>query len=203
MPSQGLVRRMEEKKKREEKIVEEIPFRGMEQDLSTVKEDQFSGEFQKSGTEINSAGEEPLIEEPGYWVGMDPEDSSDTDMNKSRYAVWPGGEKGEETTTSASFKKPEETTQSYQKTTGKMERVGHELHGPDEVVLPGGTIKTPGLNIEEGRVQKASGGMEFDTRVRKGDNGRHSDDWRIVSGKGGQVGRKAEDELKKRQEHDL
>lgn len=202
MPSQGLVRGMEEKKKIE-KEVEEVPFRGMEQDLSSGMEGDISGEFKKTGTDKQSAGEKSSADEPGYWAGMNPEDSSDTDMNKSRYAVWPEGRKVEETLSSAPLKEPEPITGSSQETTEKMARIGHELHGSDEVVLPGEAVKTSDSGVGEGRGQKAPGGMDFTSRVRKGDDGRHSDDWRIVSGKSGQVSRQAEDDLKKRQERDL
>lgn len=178
------MRRMEEKRKKE---AEGVPSR-TEEELSEGSPE---------------AGQEPSTEEPGYWVGMNPEDSSDTDMNKSRFAVWPGGEKNEETISSASLKKPARITRSSREATEKLERIGHELHGPDEVVLPGGTIRSSDPGSGEWWSQKGGpGGMEPSDRMQKTYEGRHSGEWRIISGKGGEASRQAEDLMKKRQEHD-
>lgn len=189
------MRRLEEKK-RKEKEAEEVPARGMEQDLSSGVEEDLPGESPEAGQEPSS--------EPGYWVGMNPEDSSDTDMNKSRFAVWPSEEKGEETTTPASLLKSARMARSSRETTERMARIGHELHGPDEVVLPGGAIRSSDPGAGEGKGQRAGpGGMESGGRMQKGDVGKHSGEWRIVSGKSEQARRQAEELLKKRQEHDL
>ena len=189
------MRRLEEKK-RKEKEVEEAPVRGMEQDLSSRVEEDLPGESPEAGQEPSS--------EPGYWVGMNPEDSSDTDMNKSRFAVWPSEKKGEETITPASLLKSARMDRSTRETTERMARIGHELHGPDEVVLPGGTIRSSDSGAGEGRSQKAGpGSMEPGGRMQKGDEGKHSGEWRIASGKSEQARLQAEELLKKRQEHDL
>ncbi|ACL17909.1 hypothetical protein Mpal_2645 [Methanosphaerula palustris E1-9c] len=177
-------------KKGVEKEAEEIPFRGMERDPLT-------------DTDKQSTGEKPPDEEFGYWIGMNPEDSSDTDMNKSRFAVWPDGEMGEETISSASIKKSEISPRSAQEVTEKMEQIGHELHGSEEIVLPGGAARTPDPGAGEMGGRKSSGDMDFTTRVRKGDDGRNPDDWRIVSHKSEQGRHHAEDDLKKQPKHDL
>ena len=199
MPSPGLVRTVEDKKKQENEA-EEIPSRGMEQDLSNGPEGDISGTSPNAGQDRQSAGEKSE-DEPGYWAGMNPEDSSDTDMNKSRFAVWPSGEKGEETMSSIASKEPEQMARSPQEATDEMAQIGHELHGPDEVILPGEAVKTPGTGEERG--QKSAGGLEFTSRVRKGDDGRNPEEWRVASGKSEPVRSHTEDDLKKRQERDL
>jgi hypothetical protein len=198
------VRRLEEKKSKLEKDVGDVPARDMEADTSGMSSD--------TGPGRQPAGKESQTDEPGYWVGMNPEDSSDTDMNKSRFAVWPSEEKGEGTVSSASPEETERASRFSREATEKMARVGHELHGSDEVVLPGGAIKTQAPDTGEGGTRKAgTGEEEFSTRVRKGDTGKHSGEWRIVTGKSEPIRRHAgkdtgEDPMgdtKSRQERDL
>jgi len=203
------VRRVEEKKSKLKKEAEEVPFRGMEKDVASDTGYGASGKTADTDPGRQPAGKEFQTEEPGYWVGMNPEDSSDTDMNKSRFAVWPSEEKGVGT---ASPEKTETEFRSSREATEKMERIGHELHGSDEVVLPGGNLEQQGFKTGEGETRKAGTGEEdFSTRVRKGDTGKHSGEWRIVSGKNEPVRRHTgknagEDPLvdpKNRQERDL
>lgn len=197
---QGLVRRLEEKKSKLEKETEEIPFRGMEQDLSLGMEGDMSQKSPDSDQTQQSTGPESQTDEPGYWAGMNPEDSSDTDMNKSRFAVWPSREKGE-TSINSSPSKETGTALGSSDTVDKMTDIGRKLHSPNEVVLPGEDREGQISGAARGRMPEgASGVEEINTRVRKGDDGTQTEEWRIPSKMGDQnrqsVGKSPNEDLK-------